>query len=157
MNNEMKKRKIYILLFLPLLIAACSVQPDPIDYGSDLCHYCKMTIVDRQHAAELVTSKGKARKYDAIECMINDWKASKEETDFAFLLVCDYTAPGELIDGRESRYLISPNIPSPMGAFLSAFPDQVSAQQLQAEKGGEIYDWPQITEEITGKDLMPHE
>ena len=29
-----------------------------------------MTIVDRQHAAEAVTSKGKVFKFDAIECMV---------------------------------------------------------------------------------------
>ena len=61
---------IVTILFLSL--AACTVAPVPINFGSDGCHFCKMTIVDKQHAAELVTSKGKAYKYDAIECMIDD-------------------------------------------------------------------------------------
>ena len=30
-----------------------------------------MTIVDKVHAAEIVTQKGKVYKFDATECMIN--------------------------------------------------------------------------------------
>jgi copper chaperone NosL len=30
-----------------------------------------MTIVDKVHAAEIVTKKGKVCKFDATECMIN--------------------------------------------------------------------------------------
>ena len=57
-----------------VLIIGCEVKPQEIAYGQDACHFCKMTIVDRQHAAELVTVKGKAFKYDAIECMMNHLK-----------------------------------------------------------------------------------
>ncbi|MCB0620489.1 MAG: hypothetical protein KDC41_17650, partial [Saprospiraceae bacterium] len=51
------------------LFLACRPAPQPIEYGSDLCDYCKMTIVDRQHAAEAVTGKGRAYRFDAIECL----------------------------------------------------------------------------------------
>lgn len=30
-----------------------------------------MTIVDKQHAAQVVTKKGKAYSFDAIECMVH--------------------------------------------------------------------------------------
>lgn len=125
---------------MALAAASCAPSPKPINYGSDMCHYCKMTIVDRQHAAEAVTAKGKAFKFDAIECMVN-YLEEQQEQEHAFLLVNDYEAPGELIPAQESYYLISPNIPSPMGAYLSAFNTEQRARAVQSEKDGEVFDW----------------
>ena len=67
----MKTLKHYIFISLLLLVFSCNVSPKPIDYGSDGCHFCKMTIVDKVHAAEIVTKKGKVYMFDATECMIN--------------------------------------------------------------------------------------
>ena len=61
------KKLLPLILLATVLLAACQPSPKPIEYGSDMCDYCKMTIVDQQHAAELVTTKGKAFKFDAIE------------------------------------------------------------------------------------------
>ena len=107
-----------------------------------------MTIVDRQHAAEAVTDKGKAYKFDAIECLAN-YLGEQPEVNFAFLLVNDYADPGELIPAASSHYLISPAIPSPMGAFLSALETEEKAKALQAEKGGEVYDWEGLLTHLT--------
>lgn len=124
----------------------CSPKPRPILYGTDSCHYCRMTIVDHQHAAEAVTSKGKAYKFDAVECMINHVK--QNEATYAFILVNDYLSPGNLIDAKASTFLISPEIPSPMGAFLSAFKDRQSAEATRQSKGGELYDWEQVKQKF---------
>ncbi|MCB0682376.1 MAG: nitrous oxide reductase accessory protein NosL [Saprospiraceae bacterium] len=129
------------------LFLACRPAPQPIEYGSDLCDYCKMTIVDRQHAAEAVTGKGRAYRFDAIECLLN-YIEPTSDTDWAFLLVADYEQPGVLIDAQESHYLISPNLPSPMGAFLSAFAEESAAQETQAAKDGRLYDWSSVREEL---------
>lgn len=126
-----------------LLAVACSPKPSPIEYGADKCDFCRMTIVDEQHAAEVVTDKGKAFKFDAIECMVQ-YVQQENETNFAMYLVNDYLEPGELIDATESTFLISPNIPSPMGAFLSAFADAEQARRFQAEKQGELYTWDEL-------------
>lgn len=132
-----------LLFGLVLLLAACSPKPQAINYGSDECDFCRMTIVDQQHAAEVVTTKGKAFKFDAIECMIN-YTNQKEADEFSLYLVNDYLAPGELIDANTSTFLISENIPSPMGAYLSAFADADKAGTTQAEQGGELYNWNEI-------------
>lgn len=131
------------LLWWGLLLStvACTPEPRPIDYGAAQCAFCKMTIVDRQHAAEAVTAKGRVYPFDAIECMVDYLDQSESGTEYAFLLVNDFAAPGELIDAHTSTYLISPQIPSPMGAFLSAFADEAAARQVQADKGGDLYDW----------------
>lgn len=126
-----------------LLISACAPQPRPIEYGADGCAYCMMTIVDNQHAAEAVTKKGRVYKFDAIECMVN-YTMTHPETEMAFLLVNPYTQPGELVAAKESTFLISPNLPSPMGAFLSAFPSRNAAMEMQREVEGELYDWEEL-------------
>lgn len=131
-----------IVLFLSLVfLASCgNPEPQPIEYGKEQCYYCKMNIVDNQHASEIVTKKGKAFKYDAIECMLNDL-ANRDDSEIALYLVCDYAQPGVLIDATQAHFLISKEIPSPMGANLSAFKSEQTAQKTQKEKTGDVYDW----------------
>ena len=80
----MKKQLLPLLLTLAFSIA-CTVSPKPIDYGHVACHYCSMTIVDKQHAAQLVTTKGKVFNFDAVECMMNQLKETDESTISLFL------------------------------------------------------------------------
>ncbi len=135
--------KTYLLLLAGILAASCSVKPQPIVYGTDGCHFCKMTIVDNQHAAELVTVKGRAFKYDAIECMMNhlaDWNEPAVE----LYLIADYATPGELIDARDAHYLIAESIPSPMGAFLSGFADPKSRHGSMVGVADKTFNWDEL-------------
>lgn len=137
--------KITSLLFsiIVLAVAACRPTPKTIQYGFDVCHFCKMTIVDKQHAAELVTDKGKVYLFDAIECMVQFIEV-QPDLQFAFELVNDYEQPEKLIDARQSTFLICREIPSPMGAYLSAFSGKEKAEQIMRQKGGEIYTYENL-------------
>ena len=137
------KKRIWLPIGWLLLLAACMPSAQPIEYGADKCDFCRMTIVDPQHAAEAVTTKGKVYKFDAIECMVQ-YRQREERTEFALLLVNDYLDSGVLLNARACTYLISPNIPSPMGANLSAFADEARAGELRSEKGGELYTWESL-------------
>ena len=86
------------------LLSSCTPQPEAIEYGSDMCKFCKMSIVDAQHGAELVTSKGKLYKFDAIECMIR-YAHQDEKSNYAFELVNIYSSPKELVNASESYFL----------------------------------------------------
>lgn len=132
-----------LLCSLAVMFTSCEVSPQEIHYGSDACHYCKMTIVDSQHAAQLVTKKGKAFKYDAIECMLNH-KANWDQAAVKFHLVADYNNPRILIDATTAHYLVSESIPSPMGAFLSAFENEPVREKVWAENGGKTLSWEQL-------------
>lgn len=136
------KSSIYILI-IALSLISCEIGPEPIHYGEDGCEYCKMTIVDRQHAAELVTSKGKVYKFDAIECMVN-FRKDHKDIQYALYLVNDFSNPGELIDATMATYLISDQISSPMGANLAAFAEEDSALKSKEEYKGDIYTWHQL-------------
>jgi len=141
-------KSISTLIIASLLVfSSCSIEQEKINYGNEACHFCKMTIVDKQHAAEVVTAKGKVFKYDAIECMINDLK-QKEGTNIALLLINDFAEPGKLIDANTATYLISKQIKSPMGAFLSGFKSKKEAAKTQEEFGGFIYTWAEVQDQI---------
>ncbi|MBC8769785.1 nitrous oxide reductase accessory protein NosL [Arenibacter sp. BSSL-BM3] len=133
-----------ILIFLFLIFASsCRIGPQPIAYGSDGCHFCSMTIVDRQHAAEIVTDKGKVFKFDSSECMMNHVK-DLDQREIALYLVNDFDRPGELIDATEATYLISNRLPSPMGEFLTAFKDEKAAVEALMIYEGDLMSWEQL-------------
>ena len=133
-----------LLYFLVLFIlTGCEVQPVPIEFGKEECSFCKMTIVDRQHAAQLVTKKGKQFKYDAIECMLNDLNEKQNTQENKIYLVSDY-GKSKMTTAEDATYLISQAIKSPMGAFLSAFSSNAEATSVMTKSGGEVYNWQEI-------------
>lgn len=138
---------ITLLMSVVILLSSCDNSPQPINYGEDVCDFCRMTIVDQQHAAQLVTRKGRAYKYDAIECMINDLKRW-ESGELEHYLVSDFKNPGVLTDAKEASYLISEDIPSPMGANLSAFADEASLKKTFDSVGGQMLQWSQLLSEL---------
>jgi copper chaperone NosL len=135
---------IYLFGLFLILLTSCSVEPKPIEYGIDHCHFCDMTVVDKTHAAELTTKKGKSSIYDAIECMVNDLIKENKESKMAYILVADYSNPGKLIDAKNAIFLISKKIKSPMGANLSAFPSHTIAKKYQNDFGGTLYNWTKL-------------
>ena len=137
-------KQFIFLAIISLLLTSCNVSPQPINYGSDACHYCEMTIVDKQHASQLVTSKGKAYKYDAIECMVHSLQDKFENTEMAYYLVADFRQPGEFIDARKASFLVSERLQSPMGANLSAFLNEEAGKKAQEEFTGDTYSWEEI-------------
>lgn len=142
--------KLYFYLpIIALILSSCSIEPKPIIYGEDHCHYCDMTVVDKTHAAELTTKKGKSTVFDAIECMVRQVNQDNSEEKMAFMLVSDYANPGQLTNAKTALYLISSKIKSPMGANLSAFSTMSLATQYQLDFGGDIYDWTQLKTKLS--------
>lgn len=133
-------RNFVLSILVVFSLIGCGVSPQPMEYGVDVCYYCSMTVVDEQHAAQMVTEKGRAYKFDAIECMINQMK-EMEDTEIALFLINDYRNPGELIDATSASFLISPGIPSPMGANLSGFSKLADASKAQELFTGDVYEW----------------
>ncbi len=135
--------KGFLTMTFVLTFFGCNTNPKPIVYGTDGCHFCRMTIVDRQHAAEFVTQKGKTCKFDAIECMVNHL-AEIDKNSVNLFLVNDYNQPGDFINALEATYLISKNVPSPMGEYLTAFNTKEEAEKIKSKKEGKLYSWEEI-------------
>jgi len=138
-------QRIFLLLLLfPFFFTACTVEPKPIEYGNDHCHFCDMTVVDKTHAAEYTTKKGKSYVFDAIECLVRDLNKNNSENKMAFILVSDYANPGHLTDAKTASFLISDKIKSPMGANLSGFSTLALGQKHLEEYGGKLYNWTEL-------------
>ncbi len=137
----MKKGIVFLIMLN--LIFACSIEPSKIEYGKDACHFCKMTIVEKTHAAQIVTKKGKPFKYDAIECLLNDLY-NRNIDEIELFLVTDYLNPTVIIDAKTAIYLISPAIKSPMGANLSAFLSNEDAEKFVKTNVDKTLNWKEI-------------
>ena len=137
-------KQFIVLALISLFLTSCNVEPQPMNYGSDACHYCDMTIVDKQHASQLVTSKGKAYKYDAIECMVHSLQDEFKNTEMAHYLVADFREPGTLMDAKKASFLVSEKLQSPMGANLSAFSNEDAAKKAEQEFMGKTFSWEEI-------------
>lgn len=137
------KFQSYIALAVLVLATACKPEPKPINYGQDDCTFCKMTIADSRYGAEFVSDKGKVYKFDAIECMV-DYVNKNKDLASSFLLVNTFDNPKNLSNTADCTFLISENLPSPMGAHLTAFMDKVKADSMQKVKSGSLYSWNEI-------------
>ncbi|HAL81974.1 MAG TPA: copper-binding protein [Mucilaginibacter sp.] len=138
----MKTLKIITVIMIGLL-SACSRAPEPIQYGKDACTHCRMTIMDKRFAAEIVTAKGKVFKFDAAECMADFLKEKPEiaTNENSIFLVSDFNHPGQFVDARKSFFLNDNSLTSPMGGNLAAFSSENSAKELQKDKSARIYNW----------------
>ena len=127
---------------------SCAIEPVPIEYGADQCKACKMMIADQRFGAELITQKGKVYKYDALECLLE--VVQREGVDqFKYVLTVDFENPKTLMDAKSSYFLISPALPSPMGANLSSYNSKGRALASQAKNSGQVYDWEGLNKVIS--------
>ena len=137
------------LIFLVIILLGCKPESQPINYGSDMCEFCRMSIVDQRFGSEIVTKKGKVFKFDAVECMINYLNTRiEDESKLEFILTNTLDSPGVLVDVKECRFLISKNMPSPMGMYINPFRDGNTAEKNQKENSGEIHDWTDLRAEF---------
>ena len=138
----MKKTGLFILI---ILAGSCSVKERPILYGSDECDYCKMTVMDHRFGAELVTKKGKVYTFDAAECLIEYLYHNEEFMQASNrFLVTSYNKPDTLTDARNATFLVSKEMPSPMGAYLTTFSEPETGAVYQKEHGGDLYTWDEL-------------
>jgi len=137
-KSKIMKASSSISILLLLLFSSCTTRPEPIVIGVDQCVHCKMSIVDKKYAAEIITSKGKIIKFDDIICMknyiqINDDLAKKE----ANYLVSDYNNPNQLIPIESADFYKSEKFQTPMGGHIisvlkkSALPTLISEEQIK--------------------------
>lgn len=125
-----------------LLFASCNQELDPIDYGKDDCHWCQMRIMDPKFGSEAITDKGRTYKFDSAECLLH--YINDTDTEHEHLVVTNFESPENFISAQSAWYLISKNMPSPMGGFLNAFESKSIAEKFQQENEGEILDWNQL-------------
>ncbi|MBM3435098.1 MAG: hypothetical protein FJY07_02645 [Bacteroidetes bacterium] len=131
------------------IMISCSVEPEPIAYGTDGCFYCEMTIMDSRYGTEMVSSKGKVYKFDSVECLVRFLKENEaEQKDVGLVLLTPFNHPETLEDANQCQILHSMSMPSPMGMFLTAFKDEETAWKFKDENGGTLYTWDELLEKF---------
>ena len=140
-------RLIFGLFVFSVLCLGCEPKVSPIEYGHDTCHWCQMQIADPKFGAEAVTDKGRTYKFDSAECLL--YYMAETTSKHAFLMVTDFSTPDNFVDATEAVYLVSKNMPSPMGGYINAFGKKDMAQDFQNQAGGNVFTWSQMLEKYT--------
>ncbi len=138
-------KKVLLILFIITYVSGCSKEPVPIHFGEDGCSYCRMIISDQRFGGELLTSKGKAYKFDSIECMAAYIIKDKKETENVYRLwTIDFNNPETFIDASQAWYLHSKELKSPMGANLSSFKNHDAVKSMQSTYAGKAIRWQEV-------------
>jgi copper chaperone NosL len=128
----MKKTISILFLFTSLFLSSCTGGFEPIVYGHEACSYCKMTIMDKRYAAEVLTKKGKTYKFDDISCLKKYIAEEKLPESAIAVFVADYKNPGsQFLDAREVVYLHNEIFKSPMNGNFAAFSKAENARPLE--------------------------
>jgi copper chaperone NosL len=118
--------RVFLITLLSALAYGCTVKPEPLAYGTDLCYTCKMTLMDNKFGAEIVTHKGKVYKFDDVNCMLSFYHSDfEEQKNMKHLLVINFSQPTQFMDATNSWYLKSDSIRSPMASGIAAFATDV--------------------------------
>jgi copper chaperone NosL len=139
------------LAFGVLFSASCTIhKPEPIFYSKEACAHCKMMIFDKRFGGELLTKKGKAYKFDSIECMNTYAKQHADllKDGFATFVVNSFKN-GELIDINNALFYEDVNIKSPMGkGYLAS--DSPSDFKLNKELDAKkiLIKWDEIQKKL---------
>jgi len=143
-------KKLNMVLVLLLFLGATTA----FSQSKNSCKHCNMAIKDELHKATAI-EEGNTINFDAIECLINYLKKNENLSD---LKVVDYES-GKYIAAETAYYLKSKAIPSPMGAYLSAFQNKAEVEKMLTKKGGEVYNWKQLVERFQNSDFgaLEHE
>jgi len=137
--------KKFLFLILVCGITACKRQFEPINYGHEACTHCKMTIMDKRFAAEILTGKGRAIKFDDLECLLKYVKDEHFADPEAKFFVADYNHPGgEYLDARTAVYIQSEKLQSPMGGNYASSATTESANQLNASFKAALLNWDNL-------------
>jgi len=138
------KTRLLLLISL-LLLAACSVEPRAINYGEDVCHHCKMKLMDPHYGAEVVTKKGKIYIFDDVNCLMSFLESEEiEEENIQHLLITDYENPETLTDATLAFYLKSDQFKTPMASQIVAFSDYETLKGYKIKNGGVYMAWGEL-------------
>ncbi len=124
-------------LFALFSFTSCAGGPEPIRYGQDNCHHCKMTLTDKRFGAEVVTQKGKIFKFDDLNCLANFLKSGTVSPEnIAQTVSVDFKKTGSFVDMKQAFFLQNEAIKSPMRGDVATFSSKQDLEAVKAQIGG---------------------
>lgn len=154
LNETIMKRKLKTvsaaIAVSILFLTSCSKEPVPINYGKDNCEYCLMSIIENKFGTELITKKGKIYKFDSIECLAafeNEFDTDEVDSKW----VTNFSGSHRLIKHSDAYFLLSKQLKSPMGLFLSAYSSKEELETVKSEFGGDEINWSELVDYVKTK------
>lgn len=147
----MKQALLMIMFVYGLMgLTSCQQQFEPIDYGHDACTHCKMTIMDKRFAAEMVTEKGKAYKFDDMACLLKYMKEEHINNAKTMIFVSDYSKPdNSFLDARQAVYLHNSEVfKTPMNGNLAAFATEREAAPFKEHLQNNELKWQDLESKL---------
>ncbi|MEO5564201.1 MAG: nitrous oxide reductase accessory protein NosL [Chitinophagaceae bacterium] len=134
---------------LLLIFSSCSTNPEPFKYGEDVCHTCKMGVIDPKFGCEVITGKGKVYKFDDVICMSHFLKSGTlTKTDIKKTVVINFEKQEEFLDINKVFFVSSPDIKSPMQGNAAAFADNKKAENFITTRPGVIMTWQEFYNKV---------
>ncbi len=119
--------------------------PKPINYGTDQCAHCRMTVSDARFGSQLVTKKGRAYHFDDVQCVVAYVKEGNvAREDVANYYLPDYSNNNELLPAEGLFLLRSESLKSPMRGDIAAFAKEDDLEKVKEVHGGENLTWADL-------------
>jgi copper chaperone NosL len=139
-------RVLALAVLVPVLSLACEIRPETVHVDAEECVHCSMLISDRRFAAQLLNTKGKAYKFDSIECLRAFVQAGTVAAgDTHSIWVTDSEVGDGWVRAEDAAFLHSTQLRTPMGGGLAAFAHAADAEQTAHELGGgHVLTWAEL-------------
>ncbi|MDR2737306.1 MAG: nitrous oxide reductase accessory protein NosL [Gracilibacteraceae bacterium] len=138
---------ILLVLLLGFVLGGCqgkgSLAPQPVDPSLDICHKCKMTLVDVAFVGQCLYENGQVYKFDDIGCMINYFKANNDEEKNAGAIYFMGYDSKEWLEVSEA-YFVKGNMATPMSSGIVAVSTNSEAQSLADRIEGKVLSWEEV-------------
>ncbi len=131
-------------LVLGAALFGCTPEIRPVEIAIDeeICSHCRMTVSQREFAAESVSSGGSVEYFDDIGCLAR-WIVERDEIPGQGLFVVDFET-GRWLDGTVAHFVRSRRLHSPMGHGLGAFEKRERAETVGTELDGRVLSWMEV-------------
>ncbi|MDX1688463.1 MAG: nitrous oxide reductase accessory protein NosL [Candidatus Promineifilaceae bacterium] len=151
------RRFLLPIVLLTLLVTGCAAgasidEPPEILYGEDECERCRMIISDARYAAAYMTEDGQTRRFDDIGGMLLHHLENEE--DVHLFWVHDFESE-VWVKADEANYVVSEALETPMGFGIAAVNSREEAEEMAAERDGEVFTFSQLMDEAARGRLTP--
>lgn len=141
--------KIFFVAILIISLGSCSLDPEPIAYGKDLCHFCKMGIIEKGFASEIVTKKGKVYKFDDLGCMVNTLKSGDlDQNTLAHVVVIQHNTEQEFVEVNDAVFLKASKIKSPMNFNYACYKSKDIIPASLMDSSAVFLKWNEVFQQI---------
>lgn len=140
-----------------LAVAACGpAGPAGMAYdGTHACEYCHMAITDPRYATQIITTTGKALRFDSIECLAAYHADAGKAGMVASVWVSDLVHPGTFVASGNARFVRQRGAAgSPMGLGLAAFGPEADGAALGRDFG-ELMTWTDVVALVQSRGGQP--